>query len=124
MLTFHYATLENLLDWSFFKQTNPKEKPWCGNGVFGCGKVKTNFQCVNPTWEQRKNTRHIFRNMSDLFQNISDIFFIPRKPGWKMPCFILPRQAKLADITRIPFLVLRPHRAHLVMRSSMTYKQL
>ena len=67
MLTLHYATLENLLDWSFFKQTNPKGKPWCGNGVFKCGKVKTNFQCVNPAWEQGKNTRHIFRNMSEIF---------------------------------------------------------
>ena len=56
---------------------------------------------------------------------MSDIFFTTLGNSFeKMPCFILPRQAKLADITRIPFLVLRPHRAHLVMRSSMTYKQL
>ena len=33
----------------------------------GHGKMKTGFQCVYPTWEQRKNTRHIFQNMSDLF---------------------------------------------------------
>ena len=33
----------------------------------GCGKLKTGFQCVYPTWEQRKNTRHIIQNMSDLF---------------------------------------------------------
>ena len=33
----------------------------------GYGKMKTGFQFVYPTWEQRKNTRHIFQNMSDLF---------------------------------------------------------
>ena len=96
MLTFHYATLENLLDWSFFKQTNPKGKPWCGNGVFKCGKVKTNFQCVNPAWEQGKNTRHIFRNMSDLFQNISDIFFIPLKTRQENALFYLAKTGKIS----------------------------
>ena len=35
--------------------------------VSGREKVKTDFQCVYPTWEQIKNTRHIFRNMSDIF---------------------------------------------------------
>ena len=35
--------------------------------VLGREKVKTDFQCVYPTWEQIKNTRHIFRNMSDIF---------------------------------------------------------
>ena len=30
-------------------------------------KMKTIFQHVIPTWEQVKNTRHIFRNMSDIF---------------------------------------------------------
>ena len=35
--------------------------------VFRCGKMKTGFQCIYPTWEQIKNTRHIFQNMSDLF---------------------------------------------------------
>ena len=33
----------------------------------GRGNMKTGFQCVYPTWEKRKNTRHIFQNMSDLF---------------------------------------------------------
>ena len=33
----------------------------------GYGKMKTGFQCVYHTWEKRKNTRHIFQNMSDLF---------------------------------------------------------
>ena len=28
-------------------------------------KVKTDFQHFLPTWEKRKNTRHIFQNMSD-----------------------------------------------------------
>jgi hypothetical protein len=34
--------------------------------VFRCGKMKTDFQHFLFTWEQRKNTRHIFQNMSDL----------------------------------------------------------
>ena len=29
--------------------------------------MKTDFQRVNPTWEQIKNTRHIIQNMSDIF---------------------------------------------------------
>ncbi len=33
----------------------------------GHGKLKTGFQCVYHTWEKRKNTRHVFQNMSDLF---------------------------------------------------------
>ena len=35
--------------------------------VFRAEKLKTDFQCVYPTWEQRKN-------MSDIIQNMSDIF--------------------------------------------------
>ena len=34
----------------------------------GHGKMKTGFQCVYHTWEKRKNTRHIFQNMSDLLK--------------------------------------------------------
>ena len=35
--------------------------------LFSAKKMKTNFQSVIPHWEQRKNTRHIIQNMSDLF---------------------------------------------------------
>ena len=37
---------------------------------------KANF---TPLSEQKKNTRHIIQNMSDLFQNTRHIFFLPRK---------------------------------------------
>ena len=37
------------------------------NRHFQAGKVKTDFQLINPTWEQIKI-------MSDIIQNMSDIF--------------------------------------------------
>ena len=37
------------------------------NGAFRARKLKTGFQSVNPTWEQRKNMSDIFRNISDIF---------------------------------------------------------
>ena len=43
------------------------QNPCRKTGVFVTEKMKTDFQCVYPTWEQIKNTRHIFQNMSDLF---------------------------------------------------------
>ena len=49
-------------------------------GGFRCGKMKTGFQCIYPTWEQIKNTRHIFQNMSDLFK-ISQTYFCEGRNG-------------------------------------------
>ena len=36
------------------------------NVRFTVEKLKTDFQCFLPTWEQRKNTRHIFRGSRNL----------------------------------------------------------
>ena len=47
------------------------------NGLFRSEKLKTDFQRVNPTWEQRKNISEIIQNMSDIIRNMSDIFFAP-----------------------------------------------
>ena len=47
--------------------------------VLGQEKVKTDFQCVYPTWEQRKNISEIIQNMSDIIRNMSDIFENPPK---------------------------------------------
>ena len=49
------------------KQTYKEQKTTLENGHPEGEKVKTNFQCVIPTWEKRKNTRHIFQNRSDIF---------------------------------------------------------
>lgn len=39
----------------WLKQTSAAAKPGSKNGVFRCGKLKTDFQRVNLTWEQGKN---------------------------------------------------------------------
>ena len=53
--------------------------------VLGQEKVKTDFQCVYPTWEQRKNISEIIQNMSDIIRNMSDIFFPRENPFENRP---------------------------------------
>ena len=49
------------------RQTIIAEKTVAQKAKFSIEKMKTDFQRVNPTWEQIKNTRHIIQNMSDIF---------------------------------------------------------
>ena len=48
-----------------------------GDVVSRAGKAGTGFRHALPAREQRKNTRHIIRNMSDIIQNMSGMFFLP-----------------------------------------------
>ena len=57
------------------KRTTDDAKTGRENGFFRSEKLKTDFQRVKPTWEQRKNISEIIQNMSDIIRNMSDIFF-------------------------------------------------
>ena len=77
--------------------------------------MKTGFQCVYLTWEQIKNTRHIFQKICLTYFKISQTYFLP-------PENYIETCPENADKTQTPFAAqgVAPHAARICGCTSRT----